>query len=101
MSGDFMNPGRGITARMKKASDKDYFIHADVTVGSLSRDRLVAYCIRRGEEYSLGGTFFKRDWTESVVTTRSTFWSSLRLVCSVYTVTMLRLRRKGACLTTG
>lgn len=65
ISGDVMNPGRGITARMKKPSDKVYFSYEDVTEGSHFCDGLVSYCILRGEEYTLEGNFFKGNWTES------------------------------------
>lgn len=60
-------PGRGITVRIRKPGDKDYFITEsplDGIVGSYD-EGLLAYCIPKGKDlYTLGGTFFKGDWKE-------------------------------------
>lgn len=58
-------PGRGVTVRVKRPADKRYFITEDMADGHLSRDGLLAYCLPRGEEYTLGGTIFKGDWRET------------------------------------
>lgn len=66
LAGDEMIPGRGVIVRVRRPVDKRFFITEDMNNGLLSRDGLLAYCIPRGEEYTLGGTIFKGDWRESV-----------------------------------
>lgn len=56
-------PGRGVTVRVRRpANSANYFITEDDEDGILSRDGLLAYCLPRGEEYTLGGTIFENDW---------------------------------------
>lgn len=65
LANDETIPGRGVTVRVKRPADKRYFITEDIMEGHLSRDCLLAYCIPRGDEYTLGGTIIKGDWSET------------------------------------
>lgn len=58
-----VSPGRGVTVRVRRPSSApNYFITESEGDGLLSRDGLLAYCLPRGAEYTLGGTIFKDDW---------------------------------------
>lgn len=65
LANDETIPGRGVTVRVKRPADKRYFITENMADGRLSRDGLLAYCIPRGDEYTLGGTIFEGDWSET------------------------------------
>lgn len=63
-SSELLQPGRGVTARIKRPTDKNYFITEDEEDGFHS-DGLMAYALPRGPEYTLGGTIFRGDWRET------------------------------------
>lgn len=64
---DACYPGRGVIVRVRRPlGAPNYFITENDEDGLLSRDGLLAYCLPRGEEYSLGGTIFGDDWRTSV-----------------------------------
>lgn len=60
-----MQPGRGIVARIERPKDKNYVITESESDGFLSKDGLMAYALPRGHEYTLGGTCFRGDWSET------------------------------------
>ncbi len=56
-------PGRGVTVRVRRpANGANYFITENDEDGIMSRDGLLAYCLPRGDEYTLGGTIYEGDW---------------------------------------
>lgn len=62
-SGDAaVRPGRGVTVRVKRPHDIAHFITEDVDDPLLSVDGKLAYCLPRGEEYTLGGTMYEDNW---------------------------------------
>lgn len=63
---DSVTPGRGVTVRVRKPRGRTaYFITESEDDGVLSRDGLLAYCLPRGNEYTLGGTLFEGNWDTS------------------------------------
>ncbi len=53
-----VTPGRGVTVCVRRADHVNCFITEDDKDGIISRDGRLAYCLSRGPEYTLGGTFF-------------------------------------------
>jgi len=64
LTGEEMVPGRGITVRVKRPAAINYSISESKDDGHQSHDGLLAYCIPRGDEYTLGGTLLLGDWRQ-------------------------------------
>lgn len=62
---DCMIPGRGVTVRIRKPSGKNFHLSEDLTDPLLTHGGLLAYAIPRGDEYTLGGTYFRGDWSQT------------------------------------
>lgn len=64
-----VTPGRGVTVRVRTPQGRTpYFITESEEDGILSRDGLLAYCLPRGNEYTLGSTIFEGNWSTATGT---------------------------------
>lgn len=58
-----VTPGRGVAVRVRTPQGRTpYFITESEEDGILSRDGLLAYCLPRGNEYTLGGPILEGNW---------------------------------------